>query len=303
MYLPVCVLIAQPVATDRANQRSFITTDSVFSFTSPKGFFPCLWKDFKVQAVSPSKMKGRDFTRVGAALIITGGMFLADYSVDKEVRTWEERYEWIDQAGPQISRIGFEYGIIFTGAWGIAGLIRKDHLAFRTSIAAGQAAITSLAWTFIFKTMTGRMRPEATYTDEEYPRGHWFGPFARYRPAVNEGRSSDYFTSFSSAHSAFAFSVATVFAQQYRSAGVAVTGYTLATLVAISRMTEHRHWMSDAAVGAAIGTLCGLQVTKREKKLFGGELSRREKKNRLQAPELAVFADPAGGQLSLRWRW
>lgn len=44
--------------------------------------------------------------------------------------------------------------------------------------------------------------------------------------------------------------------------------YSLAGIVAITRLIEHEHWASDVFVGGIIGYLCGRQVVAHEKKLF-----------------------------------
>ncbi|MEW6490015.1 MAG: phosphatase PAP2 family protein, partial [Thermodesulfobacteriota bacterium] len=41
--------------------------------------------------------------------------------------------------------------------------------------------------------------------------------------------------------------------------------YPLAALVALSRVHDDRHWLSDAAAGAAIGTATGLWVAGRSR--------------------------------------
>lgn len=63
--------------------------------------------------------------------------------------------------------------------------------------------------------------------------------------------------SFPSGHTATAFLTATMLAREYgpRSPWFAVGGYAAATVVALSRQLNDRHWMSDTVVGAGIGIL------------------------------------------------
>ncbi len=57
-----------------------------------------------------------------------------------------------------------------------------------------------------------------------------------------------------SGHAITAFSLATVFADQYRHRRwVPPLAYGLATLTAASRVHENRHWTSDIFVGSCIG--------------------------------------------------
>ncbi|TAL76684.1 MAG: phosphatase PAP2 family protein, partial [Bacteroidetes bacterium] len=75
------------------------------------------------------------------------------------------------------------------------------------------------------------------------------------------------FDSFPSGHTATAFSIATVFASQYNDTkAIPILSYSLASLVGISRLTEHEHWASDVFSGALLGYLCGKQVVSHFKK-------------------------------------
>jgi hypothetical protein len=112
------------------------------------------------------------------------------------------------------------------------------------------------------------MRPEATYNDREFNRDHWFGPFAQFGPEAN-GRSVGAFDAFPSGHTGAAFAMATVFAKEYSEyKAIPIATYSMAGLVAISRMIEHTHWASDILLGGVMGYLCGKQVFENEKRLF-----------------------------------
>ena len=93
------------------------------------------------------------------------------------------------------------------------------------------------------------------------PGGKWWGPFKQYDQDVTIYKSVSSFDAFPSGHTAAAFSIATVFATQYNStAAVPIISYSMATLVGVSRLTEHQHWASDVFVGGLIGYACGKQV-------------------------------------------
>jgi membrane-associated phospholipid phosphatase len=77
---------------------------------------------------------------------------------------------------------------------------------------------------------------------------------------VNRTRPNGAPYSFPSGHSAAAFSVAPVIGQRFgRVAGV--LAYGLATATGMGRIEDRKHYLSDVAFGAAIGTACGLAVT------------------------------------------
>ncbi|MGD0340781.1 MAG: phosphatase PAP2 family protein, partial [Bacteroidales bacterium] len=74
-------------------------------------------------------------------------------------------------------------------------------------------------------------------------------------------KSNFAFDSFPSGHAATAFSIATVFASEYSDIKVVpVISYSLASLVGITRLTEHKHWASDVFIGSLLGYACGKQV-------------------------------------------
>lgn len=113
------------------------------------------------------------------------------------------------------------------------------------------------------------MRPEATYADPQYNSDHWFGPFARFNREYNSVRGKAAFESFFSGHTGTAFALATVFSREYSELkGLPYILYTVAGMVGITRLIEHKHWSSDVFVGGVTGYFCGRQVFMQEKKLF-----------------------------------
>jgi membrane-associated phospholipid phosphatase len=49
---------------------------------------------------------------------------------------------------------------------------------------------------------------------------------------------------------------------------VPISAYTIATMVGVSRLSEHEHWVSDVFLGGIIGYLCGRQVVMHDRKVF-----------------------------------
>ena len=106
------------------------------------------------------------------------------------------------------------------------------------------------------------------------------GTLGRTRPDVNPGvtRPSDFqlfkgFSvaerqSFPSGHSTTAFAAASAVTSEVNRMWPKYTWYVApvmyggATLVGLSRMFHNRHWASDVALGAGIGTFSGLKVVK-----------------------------------------
>jgi membrane-associated phospholipid phosphatase len=108
----------------------------------------------------------------------------------------------------------------------------------------------------LLKGLTGRQRPYVADGED-----HWAGPagfFKRYDPDYD-----GFYDSFPSGHSAWAFSLATVVAMQYRHmAWVPVLSYTIAVGVGLTRVTMDRHWMSDVVAGAVVGHLVARLVVR-----------------------------------------
>ena len=248
------------------NNRVSICNDSVFSFHSKKGFVPSLIHNFGEQAVAPFHMNAKQTRIVAGGIAITGALFFADENIDKIFKPLKANHAWIDKTSSQITEFGSNYGIGLVAAFGCYSLVFNNRKAFRSTLLATQAVITSGIWVRVGKILTGRERPSATYGD--FHHDFWWGPFQQFNARVSKNRGVASFDAFPSGHTATAFSIASVFAHQYADKKfVPIFAYTLATLVGVSRLTEHEHWASDVFAGACIGYLCGKQVVKHEREL------------------------------------
>jgi membrane-associated phospholipid phosphatase len=99
----------------------------------------------------------------------------------------------------------------------------------------------------IVKSTTGRARPNSSGTTTPL---QWDGPFF-------------YGKSFYSGHTSSAFSVASVIAYRYRDTPwVPWVSYGLATLGAMQRVYNNRHWASDVLFGSMVGTATGVFLCK-----------------------------------------
>ncbi len=128
---------------------------------------------------------------------------------------------------------GFTFGILSSGTL-LAGLATGDDELTRTgerlfatfALAAGAVTVAK----FLF----GRSRPEEG-------RGAWtYDPFT-------PGKS------FYSGHTTMAFAMATAISEELDNTYATVTLYSIASLTAVSRVYDDRHWLSDIVAGAALG--------------------------------------------------
>lgn len=79
--------------------------------------------------------------------------------------------------------------------------------------------------------------------------------------AVGRDRPTGECCAFPSGHSSTTFAAATVL-QRHLGWKAAVPTYTVASYVAVSRLHDNRHWLSDVIFGAALGISVGRTVTR-----------------------------------------
>ena len=240
---------------------NFYKTDSIFSFRSPKGYFPSLLKDFEEQITAPFKQSAKQWIMTGAAIGITATLIHVDNRIDEWARVQKSEHKWVNKSSPVITKFGGSWGVYSVIAAGALSAACKNEKGLQTSLLATQAMITSGVWVNIIKILTGRERPIADYTFSKTAGGAWYGPFSKWDQDLKIRKPVSEFDAFPSGHTATAFSIAAVFASQYKDIkAIPVICYSVATLVGISRLTEHEHWASDVFVGGIIGYLCGKQV-------------------------------------------
>ncbi|MGH9737984.1 MAG: capsule assembly Wzi family protein [Candidatus Acidiferrales bacterium] len=141
--------------------------------------------------------------------------------------------------------IGAGAGLYFWGK-----LTHEEHKR-ETGVLAGEAAIDSLAVTYVTKYAFGRERP----LQDDYRGQFWQGGL-----------------SFPSEHSAAAWSIAGVIAHEYPGPLTSTLAYGIASAISSSRVTAKQHFPSDVLVGSAIGWLVAQEVYRRhhDPELGGG---------------------------------
>jgi membrane-associated phospholipid phosphatase len=126
----------------------------------------------------------------------------------------------------------------------VAGLIDKDNYSSNTALLAGEAVLNAEIVTIAMKDIGRRLRPVDVGPNGNF-NDTWFD---------SKNRSVGGFGSFPSGHTAAAFSVATVFAERYRThRWVPWVAYGLAGVVGLSRLNVQAHFPSDIFFGAALG--------------------------------------------------
>jgi hypothetical protein len=189
------------------------------------------------------------------------GLTVLMFPIDKHIETHLR-----DQSTPanrflDHAATGFEYvstpgSFIIGGAlYGIGVVADKPNLK-DLGWHGTEAVILGSGITGVLKGVLGRQRPDAVA--DARPSDFQFG----------KGFTNDNRTSFPSGHSTTAFAAAAAVTSEVNRMWPKYTWYVApvmyggATLVGLSRMYHNRHWASDVALGAGIGTFSGLKVVK-----------------------------------------
>jgi hypothetical protein len=225
---------------------------------SKYNFFKSLGQNFSEQAKAPFTMTKDQTIFFGAGIAITGMLIYFDQDIDNVISPLSKKNPIIRQSSPQISEIGGTYGIIATGVFGLYGIVLNDKKAQQTSLLLTEALITSGVWVRVGKIFFSRERPSASYEFSHRPGGKWHGANGFFAQSFESVAQND---AFPSGHTATAFAMAAVIADEYGEYTlVPPIAYTIVSAVAVTRMIEHTHWASDVFVGGVIGYLCGKQV-------------------------------------------
>jgi membrane-associated phospholipid phosphatase len=218
-----------------------------------KKYILSYFSDAKALIISPAKWKSREWIQAGA---IAGAGILA-YTQDEKIQKYFVGHQ--SETADNLSKYIFEpigNGIgtsVIIGGFYLGGILAKDKRLAGTSLTAAKAFVVSAVCTNVVKQLTHRHRP---YQDEIPDHALWEGPFADI-----------HYNSFPSGHSTAAFSLAAVFAMEYReTVWVPVLAYTLATGTAISRLYDNKHWASDVVIGSALGFVTGRFMWKQSRK-------------------------------------
>lgn len=201
-----------------------------------KEFFLKFGKDFKETLFSPKDWRKRDFLTFSAVL----GTGTLMYAFDQEIQEWaqDQRTSTSGDVSKVVRKLGegpFLIGLI--GGLYATGELAKNNSLRKTALLSLESWLTSGFIVWVFKVVVGRARPS---TGDPKDTFHMFSGKSRFH-------------SFPSGHSASAFAVATTIADQTEIILVDILAYSLATSVALSRVHDNKHWLSDVFIGSAIG--------------------------------------------------
>ena len=193
-----------------------------------------------------------DLSKTGLILlgssVITFGLLETDQDTYNTIHGWKMRSSILKNVSPIVTEMGNGvFPLTVFGGFGAYGLIFQDQKTFETAkIGIESFALTGIACQ-VLKYTFSRERPSAATRKG----GFWHGPLAYFSKSKDEGLAS--FDSFPSGHTTTAFAMATTFADAYSDGWVPYAAYATAGMVAISRIMESTHWLSDCFVGALLG--------------------------------------------------
>ena len=183
---------------------------------------------------------------VGAEVI---GTTLLIMNFDEDIKKFanKNKSSILDSLSPVFRKFGEFYPPVILLS---TGYIFNNNKSVETGIYATEASLLGLGITFVGKNIFARARP---YTEEG--SNSW-----------NNDRFNKDYSSFPSGHSTVSFATASVIAEMYKdNKYIPKLSYTLATLAALSRIYDDKHWASDIILGSSIGYFSGKTLIKIKK--------------------------------------
>lgn len=217
-----------------------------YSYKPDKDYFKTYLTASKNIATAPLKWNSKQWIVAGG--VVVGGVIL--YAFDDEIRQFFEQNR--NGRVDFVSTYFFEpwgniYPVALVSGFYIYGLAAKDLRSQQIALGATQALVMSTITVQIVKHLTHRHRPN---NDEPPNPRLWEGPFKGFE-----------YTSFPSAHTTYAFSLASFLSSVYKhKPWVGILAYGIASGVGLQRLNDQVHWSSDVFVGAALGIAIGKTV-------------------------------------------
>jgi membrane-associated phospholipid phosphatase len=211
--------------------------------------------------------------------LITGALLATDHRTANLLPNSTEQATW----SRRVSQVGASYTLAGMAAtMYLVSRATHNQKAREVGFLGVEAIAHTQIVTLVFKTATQRERP----LDFE----------ANHSGGIAFGKGGD---SFPSGHASSSFALATVFAYEYgrEHRWVPYASYGLASVVAASRLSAQKHWMSDIFVGSAMGFMIGRYVYKaHHDPRVDGDTSKRA--DRL-VPQFGMTAHGA----TVAWNW
>ena len=197
-------------------------------------------------ATAPFSWDKDDYLKAGGVFLLGGILYLEDDNLrDLYQRNSPELVDDVSSVFEVFGNAKYMYPVL--GILTLSGYGFKSDKTVETGLLSIKSAVLAQGLTLGLKIITQRPRPEA-----EKGKEFW-----------STGSFSLHNDSFPSAHSALVWSLAPIFAEQYKEdKWVPPLSYTLAILTSYSRLNDDKHWSSDVFIGSIIGYLSAQLVLK-----------------------------------------
>jgi membrane-associated phospholipid phosphatase len=188
---------------------------------------------------------------IGGALATTAILIRTDQSTYNVLHRWRMTSDPLGDVSPVITNLGDgRASMAIFGGFLLYSFVDNDHESFQAGKIGLESFLVSGIATQILKHTFGRQRP-STATQSG---GRWNGAYLLLNQGSGKRGGYASFDAFPSGHTATIFAAATTLAEVYHdSPWVSYASYGVATSVAISRVMERAHWLSDCFVGGIIG--------------------------------------------------
>ena len=184
---------------------------------------------------SPLRLQAHDALWLLPSAVALGALINNDVPLYARLAKDDARKDWLDHSMPAASALGD--GLIELSAAAVAAKLGDARLA-RTSVVAMQGLIVVAVYAQVLKFAAWSNRP---YIDDS---AHRFWAFDQDTQGMPSG------------HSFSAFCAAEVYGAEYGR----LLPYSLAGLVAYSRIYNQDHWPSDVFAGSLLGIIAGVQA-------------------------------------------
>lgn len=202
--------------------------------------------DFGAFLRAPLSWTSGDVQKAAVIGLTIGGLMLVDEPLDREAQ--KQRSGFTDQVSSSTTRFGGRDSLYLSAGLLAGGVIFKSDRTRDMGREALEAALLShLLSKYVLKPAFGRMRPEDSGGRTSF---HSFS-----------GHDS-----FPSGHATQAFAVASVVAARSEGWVIPTLAYGTASLVALDRVNDRVHFVSDVVAGAVLGTVTGRFLVARHRK-------------------------------------
>jgi membrane-associated phospholipid phosphatase len=183
----------------------------------------------------------------GKTAALAGAVLAATLIADQNLRVQIQEYR--GTTSNAVARVGNGFGepryvLPVLGAGLLVGQLAGERSVTRVALRAAGAVAIAGGITSAVKLVIGRSRPQGD------------GDADLFRPLSG-------WSSFPSGHTAVAFALATAIADETRDPWTDAALYGAASITALARLNDDRHWTSDVFVGALVGHLSARWLSRR----------------------------------------